>query len=440
MNKRIYRTVAALGLALTTALAPTAVAEPGVPGGQPAAPTIPADWSNLLYHPDDPFYLIDDSQAGEPGTVLRHQRVDGGAPATKFIYSSTSPEGTPRTASAALMEPLAPWLGAGPVPTVVMAPGTRGQAHSCAPSRGPAMAGTYDPVTGATALNYELPFMYAAAAAGMRVIMIDYIGLGTGGLHRYANSVDEAHAVLDAARAGLTLTGAAPDSPIGFYGYSQGGGAVAAAAEHAATYAPDLNVKGTFAGAPPADLLDTINTIDGTAIAPVLAYAINGAQSEGADEAAAEAISDTLNESGKQWLALAQQGCIIDAAARWPMMSTSQFTTTGETLGEIAARDPRVMDYLVRSRIGTRTPNAPMLVYSNPADDVVPFPQARTMARDFCQRGATVLFDATPAPVTFPAGLAINHALPLFSTFPGALSYLIDRFNGHPAPSNCGQF
>ena len=67
----------------------------------------------------------------------------------------------------------------------------------------------------------------------------------------------------------MEFVGAAADSPIGFDGYSQGGGAAAGAADHAATYAPELNVKGTFAGAPPADLLEVVKAVDNHMIAGV---------------------------------------------------------------------------------------------------------------------------------------------------------------------------
>ncbi|WP_284522663.1 lipase family protein [Corynebacterium aquatimens] len=84
--------------------------------------------------------------------------------------------------------------------------------------------------------------------SGYRVVVIDYIGLGSEGTHTYLNRVEQGHALIDAARAT-----AKPGEKVGFWGYSQGGGAAAAAAELVADYAPELNVVGTFAGAPPAD-------------------------------------------------------------------------------------------------------------------------------------------------------------------------------------------
>lgn len=72
-------------------------------------------------------------------------------------------------------------------PTIVFAPGTRGQADACAPSRGMALNAEIDPVSAAVGFNYELPLFQIAAAKGMRVVVTDYIGLGTPGVHTYLN-------------------------------------------------------------------------------------------------------------------------------------------------------------------------------------------------------------------------------------------------------------
>src|SRR5258705_12390894 len=68
-----------------------------------------------------------------------------------------------------------------------------------------------------------------------------------------------------------------PNGPVAFWGYSQGGGAVASAAELASTYAPELHIVGTYAGAPVADLKELLPYADGSALVGVVGYAINGA-------------------------------------------------------------------------------------------------------------------------------------------------------------------
>ncbi|GAB4979046.1 hypothetical protein MAHJHV60_47410 [Mycobacterium avium subsp. hominissuis] len=52
---------------------------------------------------------------------------------------------------------------------------------------------------------------------------------------------------------------------MAFWGYSQGGGATASAAELAAQYVPELHIVGTYAGAPPADLKELLPYADGSA-------------------------------------------------------------------------------------------------------------------------------------------------------------------------------
>ena len=145
-----------------------------------------------------------------PGTVLRTQPVDN-TRATKMLYASTDQDGKPVAVSGYVIEPDRPAVG-----TVVFAPGTRGQGDMCAPSKGPWLVGAVSPT--AMSVNYELPIQYYAASLGLRVIVTDYIGLGTPGIHTYVNAAEEAHAVLDAARAGLRVAKAPLDSPVGLHG------------------------------------------------------------------------------------------------------------------------------------------------------------------------------------------------------------------------------
>ena len=75
----------------------------------------------------------------------------------------------------------------------------------------------------------------------------------------YLVGLSEARGVLDIVRAAKQLpsTGVTADSPVMIFGHSQGGGSALFAAEQAATWAPELKVVGTAAGAPAGDL-DTI--------------------------------------------------------------------------------------------------------------------------------------------------------------------------------------
>lgn len=98
--------------------------------------------------------------------------------------------------------------------------------------------------------------------------------MGTPGMHTYMNRAEQAHAMLDGARAARNLSGG--NGKVAFYGHSQGGGASAAAVEEAANYAPDLQVAAAYASAPPADLEAVQRNIDGSDLVGAIGFTING--------------------------------------------------------------------------------------------------------------------------------------------------------------------
>ena len=346
-------------------------------------------------------------------------------------------DGRLTTVTGVIYEPSAAWNGPGERPTIVFAPGTRGAGDQCAPSNAAQSVGNLalGPANQVTLnMNYEYALYQYAAQQGVRVVTTDLVGLGTPGHHTYVNHVEEAHAVLDAARATLRHVNAPVDAPVGFAGYSQGGGAAAAAAEYAATYAPELNVKGTYAGAPPADLFEVMNAVDGSSIVHVLGYAING-YAERSPDFYNEIVTE-MNPRGMHFLASAAHACIGDSIATWGFTHTSQLTKTGESFGELVRRKPAAAQMLAEQRLGQRALNAPMLVMNSPTDDLIPYEQSRTMAGNYCSLGGTVQFEAANPVDTLPRSGA-NHAVGIISSVPRGVDYLIDRFKDVPAPSNC---
>lgn len=167
------------------------------------------------------------------------------ARAWSLTYRSTSAAGEPNVVGATLLRPTAPWLGRGERPLVTYAVGTHGLGDQCAPS-----------AALANGTEVELLLIGQALARGWAVVVTDYEGLGAAGAHTYNVSSTEGHAVLDAARAAMAVPGAdlSPAAPVGIWGYSQGGAAAGSAAERAADYAPELDVRGVAAGGVPADI------------------------------------------------------------------------------------------------------------------------------------------------------------------------------------------
>lgn len=366
--------------------------------------------------------------------------------AQRIRYASIDSNGEPVEVTGYVIEPSNPWRGNGPTPTVVMAPGTRGSGDQCAPSAAPDLLSALNVQPNASGLpylslnaNYELPLQYLANATGMRIISTDYMGMGTPGHHTYINTEEEAHAVLDGARAGLSAAGAPADSPVGFAGYSQGGGAVAAAAEYHASYAPELNLVGTFAGAPPADLRQVVESVDGSSIVAALGYTINGFLERHPE--LATLIEEEFNDEGKRFLKDAEISCIADGMINWGFTNTRTLTNSGESFAEIISRRPELGELIDEQKLGTRPLSAPMLVSNSDNDDLIPYAQAAQMARDYCAQGGQVEMRSTLLPLALPdLKPGVNHTLPLFTDMPQGLRYLTDRFNGLPPGNDCGTF
>ncbi|WP_037855129.1 lipase family protein [Streptomyces sp. NRRL S-340] len=354
--------------------------------------------------------------------------------ATRLMYKSTDANGAPVAVTGAYIEPTARWTGAGPRPLVVVAPGTMGQGDQCAASLGLEHPLSLNGQT--VSVGYEDLSVYRLLAQGTAVVVTDYVGLGaTDRLHTYVNRVDGAHAVLDAARAARTVQGASVTaaSRVGLFGYSQGGGATAAAAELQPSYAPDVPLAGTYAGAPPADLTEVTEGIDGSELAGALGWSLNGFLQTDPE---LRPIADAhLNAAGKAALADLSTMCVGDAILHYGYAKSTKWTTDGQSLSAIIGADPTLRAFLDTQRIGRLKPAGPVRVATGVSDDLVPHGQARQLAVDWCRKGADVSY----APVVLPDVVSplLNHFGPLLADQGTAVSWLTDRLSGRPAPSNC---
>jgi Secretory lipase len=117
----------------------------------------------------------------------------------RIMYRSTDVHGNPMAVTGTYFEPHNDWPGGGPRPLIVYGPGTQGQGDQCAPSRQFNQGIHWRPYLD-LAFNYEELFVSTMVARGFAIVMTDYQGLGTPGLHTYVNRVAQGNAMLDAAR------------------------------------------------------------------------------------------------------------------------------------------------------------------------------------------------------------------------------------------------
>ncbi|MGW0931674.1 lipase family protein [Streptomyces sp. NPDC002644] len=432
------RLLAAALVALACVGAQTAVAQ--------AAPAAPAASSASAAEAASDFYTPPASLPGRNGAVVRSEplplaislpTLGGPFPgrATRLMYRSTDSGGNPVAVTGAYIEPTAAWRGDGARPLVAVAPGTMGQGDECAASKG-----LQYPILiedDSVSVGYEDLSIYRLLSAGIAVVVTDYVGLGaTDRLHTYVNRVDGGHAVLDAVRAARSLPGTSlrPESRIGLYGYSQGGGATAAAAELAASYAPDVTLAGTYSGAPPADLTETLKGIDGSALAGALGWSLNGFLQAYPD---LRPVADGhLNDRGRKALEELAGMCVGDSLLGYGFRRSSSWTTDGSSLAEIVESEPRIQEVLDDQRLGDRKPSGPVRVATGVQDDIVPHRQSRQMAVDWCRKGGDVTYKAIVLP-NLGDKILTNHMVPLLTDQGDAVDWLKDRLEGRRATSNC---
>ncbi|WP_309233961.1 lipase family protein [Dietzia sp. SYD-A1] len=357
----------------------------------------------------------------------------------RIMYRSVGSKGQPIAVTGTYLKPAARWNGGGSRPLAVLAPGTMGQGDTCAPSKSFQTLATVKDNPPSAGIGYEYIQAYALVARGYAVVVPDYEGLGTPGIHSYVHRESSGRAVLDAARAAATIPAAdtGPNPRTVFTGYSQGGAAVAAAAEMHPQYAPEVNLLGTAAGSPPADLVATLDQIDGTAIAGAIGYALNSLAD--AYPEVQQRLDVHLNTAGQQMLRTVADQCLVDTVLQYGLRNTSEFTKTGRPAIEIVREDPIALHYTELQRIGLVRPTTPVRVLAVTNDDVVPGPQSLQLGRDWCERGATVQMDVDETPPLLP-GMILNHVGPMITQVNSTVQYLADRIAGQPAPSNCGTY
>jgi hypothetical protein len=177
--------------------------------------------------------------------------LPAGSRAARVLYGSTNGDtGAATIVSGTVFAP-AGTAPPGGWPVVAYGHGTTGLDEDCGPSSSGTLLNQVSLVAGL------LEFGYAVAFA-------DYEGLGAPGVHPYMDSRTAGLNVIDAVRA---LRATFPDVSTRWagIGHSQGAAAVWAADEQASTYAPELELVGAVALAPPANVSGMVDkSVQGT--------------------------------------------------------------------------------------------------------------------------------------------------------------------------------
>lgn len=410
--RRVLRTVAAscVGLAMAaTALQGTAAAAP-----QDTSP--PAE---------DPFYTPPAPlPAGAPGDVIRSRpavfSMDPigrspyeGVTSWQVLYRSETVQGAPTAVSGMVLVPTKAWTGPGKRPLVSYAVGTRGLGDACAPS-----------YTLTQGMDYEMFFVADALSRGWAVAVTDMEGLGTPGQHTYEVGGSQGKAVLNMARAAQRLPDAGlGGSPVGLWGYSQGGTSSGWAAQLADSYAPELDIKGAFAGGVPADLLAVAKGLDGSPFVGLMFMA-----AVGYDTAYPELdLEKYLNDAGRELLKKAESLCLVSVDGIGTLAGTLFKKISDYTTSDPLAT-PEWRQRLDENKLGSAAPSVPVFQTQAVYDEIIPFAQADTLHKAWCAKGANL---------TWKTYTFAEHATGMLWSEPDAMAFLSDRFAGKPVTGNC---
>ncbi|SFP24674.1 Secretory lipase [Actinomadura madurae] len=410
------RRLARAAVASCIGIAMTAAALQGPATAAPPDPPTPAE---------DPFYTPPSPLPdGAPGDVIRSRpavfTVDpfGHAPyegvkSWQVLYRSETADGRPTAVSGMVLVPARAWTGQGRRPLLSYAVGTRGLGDACAPS-----------YTLTRGLDYEELFIADALSRGWAVAVTDMEGLGTPGRHTYEVGRSQGKALLNVARAAQRLPEAGlGGSPVGLWGYSQGGTSSGWAAELAATYAPELAIKGTFAGGVPADLGAVARSLDGS---PFIALMFMAAV--GYDAAYSELdLEKYLNGNGRELLEKAKDMCLVSVDGPLTVVETAFKHISDYTTSDPLTR-PEWQARLDANKLGSTAPSAPVLQTQAVYDEIIPFAQADTLHKTWCAKGANV---------TWKTYTLAEHATGMLWSEPDAMAFLADRFAGKPVTGNC---
>jgi pimeloyl-ACP methyl ester carboxylesterase len=371
-----------------------------------------------LAQPDGPsaFYDPPEELPAEPaGTVIRDETIDGapaGQSATRVLYLSTNPSGDPIAVSGVVVTPTGtPPDGGWPV--IAWAHGTSGVDRRCAPSM-------FD--GGGLSRVPELDHLIAA---GNVVVMTDYPGLGTPAPHPYLVAESEGRAVLDSIRAVRDMLGdtRVADAAV-IYGHSQGGHAAVAADSIAASYAPELDIVGVAAMAPPSDLGELLD--------------------DDKSETAGIVLTGLAISAWTQWFPDLSMDDIVEPPARPVVrdLGTKCIVTDGEELTilpDVAALEvsflstnptavPSWKAHLDENSLGAVDHDIPLLVAQGLTDTIVRPDVTKAYVEAQCADGATIEFQGYPDTGHFEVRTAAA---------PSVRDWMLTRLHGDPVTPGC---
>ena len=335
-----------------------------------------------------------------------------GARAYRVVYHSADSGGRAIDVTGVVIIPAGEPPAAGR-DIVAWAHGTSGIADDCAPSTN---SWLFSSIAGLASLLQQ----------GYIVAATDYQGLGGPGPHPYLVGPSAAHSVLDAVRAAREVPLASASTRFAVWGESQGGHATLWTAQVAASYAPELQLMGAAAAAPPVDLAANL-TGNENATVRALSTAYAGASwSEVYDIP----LSTITGSTGQDLIRRLAKNCVtLDGFKMRTKIGLVRLTRQlrGVNLNE----SPRWAEQMRSNSVLPRNFGVPLLVAQGSADLIVSPTVTRKFVTEVCHIGQ---------PVRFLQLAGGDHITIAKRTAATTIDWIADRFAGRAVPDDCGRF
>lgn len=361
-----------------------------------------------VFEGDDFYEVPDPLPEGTHGDLIRYEVLDEAGTDDlilyRVMYLSESVPGDPIAVTGTVAVPEGPPPEGGR-DLVSVAHGTTGIADECAPSK-------FD--------DGGLVLERIVSDTGYVIASTDYEGLGTPGRHPYLVGESEGRGVLDIARAAGQLPEAELSGRMAISGYSQGGHAALFAGQLAAEWTPDLELVGTFAGAPPSELGAIISVAGSLPVAGFLYMIIAGFEASYPGEAEPSLL---LTSAGLDALEAVDEGCTADVMT----------AVADEPADELVKPDPGSVEPWAtladENDPGRVRSDSPVLILHSAEDDVVPASLSQAAFDRMCD------LDQDVERRVYENAGGHGDAAPRLVT--DGFDWIAARFAGEPTTPNC---
>jgi len=352
------------------------------------------------------FYAVPKKLPAKPGTLVKSEKI--GAPGVagtvyRVMYVSESQQGKPVAVTGVVVVPhgRAPKGG---FPVVSWAHGTNGMADECAPSLKAAA---------------QAPSANALLGEGWAFVATDYQGEGTPGLHPYIAGKSAARNTIDIVRAARRLDRVDLSKRYVVWGHSQGGHTAMHVSQLAADYAPELDLTGVVAGAPPSQFNLIYNFLKTSIFRYYLLMAAGGLNAAYGDADAP--LDEVLTPKGLSLVPELDKGCSGALAAKFGAVNFDEVTkadpfTVAKWKRILTAEDPQAF---------SEPGDMPVLIIHGGEDEQIPTISSELLANHLCGIGQDLERWVYPGQ---------RHSAVIITSLADMIEWMQHRFADEPTP------